>query len=296
MECIQEIIELYYQISDIYRNLSRLEYDGDRNSVHFNELVIILKELVEKEKRLFANLYNEFKNIKDYEVVDNGDPFVKRLIDFMNFNVEESIEESDSEEEIINKIYDIQYAKLYKTCSRNVFLVYLSFLHEYIDSLDLINLRDKILSFKYLNAFVNHDVEECLIDNGFEIEMVNYVNLYFVVETLGLDINMCDQLIFDCFKDTIKITITQILSIKDSDYMNINCHAMSINNQAMLRAGLSLISKSDYEKNKDWIFNMINDLSNQDNQVSLSIINSIIGGIDKDKQRIRKISMRNLEI
>lgn len=297
MEYMEEILKVYHQINGIYIGLNRLECVGNKDSVEFVELVGVLKKLIKQEKGLFDNFYSELEDAYEYQVMDNGDPFVKRLIDFMNFYdaLNCKINDDDSEEEIIDKTYDMQYGKLYKSCSRNVFLIYLSFLQEYIDDIDNVNVRDGLLSYKYFNAFINHDVEECLIDFNFEVSKVNYVNLYFVAETLGIDINMCDNIILDCFKDTIEVTIGQILSVKDNDYYDVKKYVMVINNLAMLRAGFALISGEDLNKNVDWLYGMINNLSMNDNQRSVSYIYDSIKKISRDKTRVMKISMRQLK-
>ena len=299
MENIQELLVLYYEINNIYKELYKLEVSFKRDSVEFLELVELLKERIEQENGLFNRFYNEFNYDYSYEVMDDGTPVTKRLIDYMNFYeaLDVPFYEGDNIEDVMKeKIDDMKYAKLYKSCSRNVFLVYLSFLQESVDLAISSSLREKILSFKYYNAFINHDVEGCLIDSNFEVASVNYVNLYFCAETLGLDINMCDSIILDCYKDTVEVTINQLLSLSDMDYNDENNKAMSINNQSMLRAALSLMSKTDYEKNKVWIFGLINSLVSEKNHISLNIINSIINGMNKDKGRVRKISLRILEL
>lgn len=294
MEYINKILELYYEINSIYKRLYELELNGKKDSIEFLELVNVLKERIEKEKELFDLFYNNLDENLSCSVLDDGEPFAKRINDYMSFyeTLNIPIYEDDSEDVIIDKRYDMQCAKLYKSCSRNIFLVYLSFLQEYIDMDNFNSLRSNMLSFKYYNSFINHDVEECLMDSNFEVAKVNYVNLYFVAETLGIDINMCDKVILDCFKDTVEVTVNQILSINDSDYSDNNKKAISINNQSMLRAGLSLMSKSDYDKNKDWIFDLINNLTNDNNSMGVNIINSIINNMNKDKGRVRKISLR----
>lgn len=297
MEYINEILRLYYEINSIYLELYKLELNGKKDSIEFIELVNFLREKIEKEKKLFDLFYNNLDENLSCSILDDEEPFAKRINDYMNFydalNI--PISEEDDEDTIVEKTYDIQYAKLYKSCSRNIFLIYLSFLQEYIDMDDFSYLRSKMLSFKYYNSFINHDVESCLVDLNFEVAEVNYVNLYIIAETLGIDIDICDNLILDCFKDSIEITVNQILSINDSDYGNDNVRAMSINNQSMLRAALSLMSKSEYAKNKDWMFELINSLTNDNNTIGLNIINSIISGMDKDKSRVKKISLRLLE-
>ena len=297
MEYIEEILKVYYQINSIYNNLYKLEYDDKKDSVEFIELLDVLKILILQEKDLFDKLYSQFDDLYEYQVFDNGDPFVKRLNDFMNFYeaLNCRINDNDSKEEMDDKIYNMKCGKLYKSCSRNIFLVYLSFLQEYIDDSNYSYMKDKILAFKYYNGFINHDVEGSLVDFNCDINKVNYVNVYLIAESLGIDINMCDNVIIDCFKDTIEVTVSQILSMNDIDYNDVNKYAMVINNQAMLRAGLALLGQYDFDKNRQWLLDIISRLSTNDNQISVSLVNSIIGGITKDSTRVMKISMRPLK-
>lgn len=296
MEYIQKILELYYEINSIYKKLYELELLDKKESIEFLELVNLLEDKIKLEEEYFNKMYKNYNDEYSYQVLDDGELFAKRMNDYINFyealNI--PIYEDDSEDIVMDKTYDIQYAKLYKSCSRNIFLVYLSFLQEYIDMNKFNSLVDKILNFKYYNSFINHDVENCLIESKFEVPKVNYVNLYIIAETLGIDINMCDDIILDCYKDTIEVTINQILSISDNCYNDDNKKAISINNQCMLRAALSLMGKSEYEKNKDWIFKLINNLTNNNNFVSSQICYDIISNRVKDKSRVRKISLRQL--
>ena len=296
MENVQKIVLLYQEINNIYMELYGLEYAGKKGEAEFIELVVLLNQLVMKERELFAELYGELDGVS-YMVIDDGSSFSRRMIDYINFYEAQNIPiyEDDCEEEIIDKVYDMKYAKLYQVCSKNVFLVYLSFLQECIDSETYISIRDKFLSYKYYNAFINHDVEECLIERDFEIERVNFISLYFIAESLGIDVKMCDNIILDCFKDTIEITVNQILAINDTDYNDDDKKAISINNQSMLRAALSLMNRKDYEENKEWLFKMINGLVTTNNNVSLNIINSIVDGIVYDRGRVRKISWRQID-
>ena len=296
MEIIQEILMLYYEINRLYLELYKLELEGKKENIEFIELVGVLKQKIEHEVELFNRFYENIDGDFSYSVLDDGTPYAKRMIDYMNFyealNV--TINDDDTEEVVADKMYDMKYAKLYKACSNNIFLIYLSFLQECIDDKNNSFFRDKIISFKYYNSFINHDVEDCLINTDFNVSSVNYVNLYFVAETLGIDINMCDNIILDCFKDTIEITVNQILSISDSDYCDDQNRAISINNQSLLRASLSMMNNSDYIKNKDWIYGLINGLANDNNRIGVDTINSIIMNMNKDKVRVRKISMRPL--
>lgn len=293
MNLINDILMVYYQIDSVYVELCKLECMGNRDSVDFLELVKILKGLIEQEKRLFNRFYNEFEDARSYKVLDNGNLFTKRMIDYMDFNqlLNMEIVNNKTEEELFN----IKCARLYGTCSKNVFLMYLSFLQEYIDDNNYRNIKNKLLSFKYYNAFINHDVEKCLIDFNFKISKVNYMDLYLVAGLLRIDSNECDSIILDCLKDTLEVTIRQILSIKDIDYNEMDKCAISLNNQAMLRSGLTIINNSDFDKNRDWLFMIIDSLSNKDNKISSEIVKSIIGNMNRDKCRVRKISLNPID-
>jgi thiaminase len=149
---MEDILMLYYEINNIYLELYMMELSDDRNSNMFLELIDLLSEKINEEKELFLEL-SENINDKEYdvlcrldEVVDN--PFTKRIVDYMRFY-------NDSGD----------YAKLYVACTRNVYLIYLSFLQEYIDKIEYESLRKGILSYKYYNSFICHDVFSVMHDS-----------------------------------------------------------------------------------------------------------------------------------
>lgn len=299
-EIIKVINMLYYEINNIYLEMYKLEINNQKDNTSFFELINLLKEKIEEEKNIFELLVNEYgdacENLRNLD--ENSDsPFVKRLSDYIRYYMDINIDiyEDDNEDEVRNKIETINYAKLYGSCSKNIFLIYLSFLQEYLDNLDFISLKKKLLNYKYCNAFINHDVEISLIDNNFDVNKVNYVNLYFIADTLKLERSMCDRIILDCYNDTIITTISQLLSINDVDYDDDNNKTISLNNQCMLKAGLSMLSENNYNNLKDDIYKLINELSNDNNRISFEIVVQILRERKRTKSRVRKISMRQLE-
>ena len=279
---MEDILMLYYEINNIYLELYKMELNYDKDNSMFMELISLLNEKILEEKELFKNL-NESLDDDGYEtlcrldeVVDN--PFTKRIVDYMRFY-------NDSGD----------YAKLYIACTRNVYLIYLSFLQEYIDKIEYESLRKGILSYKYYNSFICHDVEYSNIVNKFSIERDNYINLYMVVRMLRLDKNEIDKIIYECLEDTVITSIKKILSINDIEYSDDSRMVISINTQCMLKAGLSLFSEKEYELFKDKMFILIDSLCNDKNGISIDIINNIINDRCKFKSRVRKLSLEPLD-
>ena len=281
---MEDILMLYYEINNIYLELYRMELFNDKNSNMFLELINLLCEKINEEKESFSKLSDNI-NGKEYEslcrldeVVDN--PFTKRIVDYMRFYFD--MDDSD-------------YAKLYVACTRNVYLVYLSFLQECIDDMDMIDLRKGILSYKYYNSFICHDVEYSNIINKFSIERDNYIDLYMIVRMLKLDNNEVDKIINECLFDTVTESIKKIMSISDKEYNDDRKKVISINTQCMLKAGVSMFSEKEYKLVNDKINLMINNLCNGNNHIAFNIVNMIINDRIKNKSRVKKISFNVID-
>ena len=290
---MEELLLLYYEINNIYLELYKLELNKNNDSDMFIELINLLKDKINEERNIINNIINGDYKMYDYlyELDKDVDTtFAKRVSDYVRFNDEIEMEiETDEDIDMIN------YTKLYSICSRNVFLIYMSFLQEYIDLGD--DLREKLLNFKYCNAFINHDVEDSLVRNNFNVGKDNYVNLYFAGRLLKLENDEVDKIIVDCLRNTIIITISQLLFINDIEYKDDDKRAISVNNQCMLKAGLSILSEKEYILFAKDINDTINKFVNSNNSISLSVVNGILKDRKNNKCRVKKISLglRNLE-
>lgn len=169
---MEELLLLYYEINNIYLELYKLELSKNKDNAMFIEFVNLLKEKIDEEKNLVKEIIDDNEDMYDYlyeidKEVDTA--FAKRVSDYIRFNNDLNMEiESDDDIDRIN------YTKLYIICSRNIFLIYMSFLQECIEIDD--ELRERLLNFKYCNSFINHDVENSLVMNNFSVGKENYVN------------------------------------------------------------------------------------------------------------------------
>ena len=166
---MKEIMALYYEINNIYLELYKLELSGNKDSADFFELVSLLKEKIMDEKELFDKMKGTYDCSKiDVSKLDS--PYAKRFADYATFSYDTGI---DIEDENTKEKVDVSnYAKIYKACSQNLFLIYLSYLQELLDMDYYSSLRDKLLNYKYFNSFLFHDVESVLIDNNFNISRI----------------------------------------------------------------------------------------------------------------------------
>lgn len=283
---MKKILMLYYEINSIYLELYNLELNGNMNSDAFRDLVSLLKEKILEEKELFDKIKGEY----DYSKLDVGNldsPYSKRFADYASYDYDTDVDDS----EMRDRVEISYYSQIYKASSQNLFLVYLSYLQELVEMENYSFIRDKLLNYKYFNAFLFHDVESVLIDNNFNVNKINYVNIDFMASLFRNKVKNVDSIILDCYYDTIMTTIEQLLSIKDIEYGNNDKLTISLNNQCMLRAALGLISERDYESVSKYIYDYVSELTRDDNSMSLNIVNSILNERSKNKERIRRISM-----
>lgn len=299
MEVVEKLVKLYSEINMIYIELHKLELVKDKDSDRFKSLIDLLKKDIVKEKKIYNDIFIHYEGKYEdlYNILDDctDRPFGIRAEHYItNYDATDVKIYEGEYEEVIKKILEnIEYSKLYNACSRNMYLIYLSFLQEYADSVSFNYLRERILNYKYYNSFINHDIENILIDSSFKIDRVNYINLNVI--TSMLEIECSEEIILDCCVDTIRTTISQILAINDVDYSDDNKKAVSINNQSMLRAALVIISDRDYNNIRTSLFNEYEGLCTGYNKIGAGIINSIFNERKKDKARVRRISLKPIE-
>lgn len=133
-------------------------------------------------------------------------------------------------------------------------------------------------------------MESQFVSNNFNVSKVNYVVLNLVVDILQIDNH---EMMLDCFVERILTAIYDILNIKDNDYNGDKSIIMSIDNHCILRSGLVMIDDFDYDELINDINNIISANSNY-NIISTGIVNSIIAMRNKDKERVKRLSLKPL--
>jgi len=140
-------------------------------------------------------------------------------------------------------------------------------------------------------------MEEVFLDYDFNIPLENYVDVYFVAETLGIDITECDELILDTYIASIEDMVIQLMRFNDSDYNDYNKLAAIANATFMLQASFALISENTFFANKDKIFEKIEELKNDENNKSANLISDMFKSKDFDADSKQgQIVMRTSEL
>ena len=292
MKIFDKILDLYSEIGDIYLNLCNEETQGLLFGKGYEYLVNLLKEKVCEEKKLFKELYDSdyYERVNSIMFEENN-VVIMRLRDYIK-TYDVSIDEMDEEEDFLDNQLSMKMDKLVGACTKNIFLVYSSFLDEFVRKNNDSELRDRIIAIKYYNSFTKHYMEEVLLNYNFNIPLENYVDVYFVAETLGIDVTECDQIILDSYLVVIEELIDQLMGFVDSDYDDYNKLATIMNSIFMLQACFALLSERDYLVNKDRILEKIEDLINEKNNKIAKEILEIIKIRKKYQSRVMKLSFR----
>lgn len=295
MDVFKKLISLYSEINGIYTKLCSEEIWRSNTSTNFKYLVKLLREKVSEEKKIFEELfasenYEEVKTI----IFDEDDSVMIRAKDYIKTYEALNIRIDEFDDDVIkeDKQLTMKIAKLMCSCVRNIFLVQSSFMDEFISNNNIPELRARLLTIKYYNAFTKHEIEEVLLEHDFNIPLENYVDVYLVAETLGINISECDEAILNCYLDVIEGMTNQLMEFNDSDYNDYNKLAAIANASFMLQASFALISKKDYLANKEKIYERIEELKNGKNNKSANMIYDIINMRKKCMERVRKVSMR----
>lgn len=289
MHIFNNLLNVMEQIHDIYSQLYKLEILGGINDSHFFTLVKNLKQLLIIEEELFNQLVllPEYNHIKEYIFEESGLLFA-RFKDYITIYDNRS---SVSDDEEINNITNAA-RKIYLSCSQNIFLIYLSFIQEYIETIDKTDLRERMLCLKYYSAYTKLEMGKILIENDFQIPRENYVDLYLVADMVKMKDADSFDTILDAHFSVIMEMLPQLLCIKDQQFKDINMVIAAKSIEFMIMANLSLLSESDFEFIKDNIFEVINENSNDDNKIASEIMDNILNSRLKYKSKIKKISLR----
>ena len=290
MDIFNDLVNIMFEIDNIYLKLCRLELLGELNSNYFFELVGALKIALIKEEELFSQFVKtlEFGFVKE-EIVNESGSIFSRFKDYIKLYDTVNMELDDMEqEELAAKL-----RKIYESCSKNIFLIYLSFLQEYIDTTDNVEMKERMLNLKYYNAFTKLIIGQILIENDFRVSKNNYVDLYLVADLTKIDSDVDSyDVILDGNINVINEMLKQLFSIDDKRYNDLNVIAASKGIEFMIRACFSLLSNNEYESIKDDIFVAIDELSNNKNNRAGEIVNSIIESRTVDRCRVRKVSLK----
>ena len=301
MEIFDKILKLYSEINNIYHRLLQFEFDQKIDGCEFAVLLKSLKKNIDLEREMFSEFLEDYSddyqwilNLLEHGMLELEDYVVSRLQDYMSIHVNDILLDDISFEEQMEKESTNRLDTFYRQCSKNLYLVYLSFLTDYINSFAFSSVKMPLLGFKYFNSIINHDIESVLVYNNFNVGKCNYVDVNFMSTGLGIDGKLSEEVRYMVYEDAVKSSVIELLSFNDSDYNDDYKKANVINCECMLRAGLLLLSDDveGYEMAINTIDKLIQEMGSFYNGLSVDIIKSTIGCKKIDNNRIKKLSVR----
>lgn len=301
MEVFDKILELYKEIDAIYKTIIVLEYEKKFEDDKYLSLINLLCEKIMLEKKLFNQfLYNDREgyewvvNLLENKMIELEDYVISRLYDYMSIHISgnprgnfDSLEQQ-MEIESINRV-----DKLYREFSKNLYLVYLSFIGDYINSPAFYSIKKALLLFKYFGSLTNHDMEDVLVYHNFNVGKSNYIDLNFLATGLRIDKKLTEEVSYAVYWDAVRTSVIELLSFNDSDYNDVYMKTNCISCSCMLRSGLLLLSdnKDKYKEVISELFKLIDEMGHFYNGLSVGIIRSVVESVNMDKKRIKKLSI-----
>lgn len=290
---MEEIINLYEEIWEISCELKLLELQGRNNDECFKKLVDEFKKCLVLERKLIDRL------VKDYGY--DYDKIVDMILNSKDI-IDDSVRKRMYDSVTLYKLlYDerlnindglSRMNKLYNSCFKNMYLMYFSFLQEFIDREIDGNKKLSLLDLKYYESYFNHDMESVLVLNNFNVPVDNYIDLDIANQLANLS-NGMDEVLAN-YVDIILGIVCEILDVNDSSYDDNVELVRIVKNQCMFRACLSLISEDELKMISEEINRIINSKNNGSNKNSVKLINSINSIINmrmRDKERVRRLSL-----
>ena len=283
MKIFDNLLNIMDDINEIYIKMFKLESLRETDGNYFKTLISDLKTLLSLEQEEFEKFVNsyEYLVVKDW-ISKDGSTVAARLREYVSL----SDGKNDKDDIGAKKI-----KKLYETCLQDVFLIYLSFVQEYIDTMDDVASREKMISLKYYNCFKNLDMQNLLIQYNFCVPKENYVSSYLVADFVKVEDVDNSEILLDAKFSVLMDLIQQLFKVRDVQYNDPNVSVAAKNIEFMIMACFSMINEDDYECIRDNIFDTINSCSNTENDKASDIMDVILDSRNSYKSRVRKISL-----
>ena len=274
---IKSISNLY--ISDIYKEMYKIEVSENKNSSQYNDLMSSLKEKLDLEKQEYEKynlttpkmvewreyliknrLNNNGNNIESVVELNYENSLIRRIISALNKKISLSKDDIsnnlDSCEEIITFLKKIGIDDADKVVQDSFYFneqisrsIYSDLLNAFIYIVNELqkkenyyNIKKYLLAIKYHLAYIDNEVEKNLISRNFEIDQNLYINSKVTADLIGIDGNMYELLKDSYNVDVCLYQIYKLLDTGDMIYGDLKESLSSVLRQCLLRASFVLLN------------------------------------------------------
>lgn len=326
MSEIAECINQYYQI------LSDLEYKGLTDSDEYLNTVKLLKSSIEKENKLYstekltpklAKAFIAFamqmkvpknfpNNIESIVTLDTNLSVCRRVLTKLQLKLMDDTDEmihmmpngirevmSSLGEQNIDTILKNSIpssVRVHTALETDMISLFLANVYESIEAKTFESYKERLISVKYLSAFIEPTIESSLIDRNFNIDSELMINSKIIS-----DFNRVPDDVYNAFRNIFGIEIAssqldKMLNVGDYNYYDSNKNIEIMLRGAMLRAVLFLVSK-DTAENIEEDFNKHTssveyEAVGYSRKISEAIVKEAFSKIPKDKEKHKVISLK----
>ena len=265
---MENLIKVTESINSLYQKMINLELKGQRDTKEYQTLLDYLTIALDTENRLYNELlidYDKVFLLVDY--LDSEDEVINidSIIEgYSNSKVPSRImksllKEVVASEKFANSLIPNKYKQLIRLLNlneaeelitkkilatidldmaftRDISVVYLAMLEEFINNSDYEDYLDNLIKTKYDIIFINRDIEKEFIANGFRASKTPDLSSELCANISDIDYEVYDYLKNQIFSDIAIEQIEYLFSINDNDYKNENICEKALLRQCLLRA------------------------------------------------------------
>ena len=265
---LKELIKVTESIGTLYQEMQDLEINGQKNSQKYQKLLDYLTIALDTENRLYNELlidYDKVFSMVDYLDSEDEDVNIDAIIeDHSDGKVRSRIMKALLRETVISKRFAnglipgmhkqlmkllglkemeglitdriLAMIDLDMALSRDVLVIYLAMLDEFITNPDYTEYLDVLTKTKYDIVFINRNIESEFLANDFVVSRTPDLSSELCANLNDIDYDMYGQLKNQFLSDAAIEQIEYLWDINDDDYEDDDIRANALLTQCLLRS------------------------------------------------------------
>lgn len=285
---IIKLVEIEDKILDVYRIIIKKEIHKENIDYEIEKI----KELKQRESFIHKLSYEELNQILEY--IEQSEELyclmIQRISNLINIIIDKQFlkERLEEDEEYIDE-ESIEYKSKENTVveyvERDLILLKIKNLTEKINECNKIEIRNRLINYKFLHLYSNVLVEEEMLNNKFNLANLHLLNV-LTTQLSQLQQEEIEEIYEEIYEYEMKIeSIQNILNINNiilSEGINKENETFLeteiIINAALLEAKLEIFSI-----NKDTIIEILKNKIVKDDKYIINSLNNIINNNKKEK-------------
>lgn len=187
--------------------------------------------------------------------------------------------------------FDVKY---YLRYDRDIIILALGLLDDYITKLKSSYLKEELIKIKYNAAMIYPSMTKECVERNFDFTGDLYILSDAISELRSVQINLSENYSLDLFAlSIIDIHAIRLLKITDDEFQNdVPKSAEALFNYFMIQSAISFLS---YDISLEYFDKIVERIECPEDSFALKLLKNIIGSKDKTRRRVNRISFTPFE-